>query len=203
MKIPARYDYLTNDPAAPLLTQAAIAEFGTIEGGGHANNLTIIRWADEVAKAVPTPYTKWAADWYNSDAVAWCGLFMALCAVRSANGEANRMPPKNYLSALSWAAFGNPVQFRGREGLRLDQIFVGDVAVFIREGGGHVANIIGVTSDGRNVVCIGGNQDNSVSIKQFPIGRLYAVRRPPYKSVPAGARHVRVTSTGIVSTNEA
>ena len=203
MMLPARYQFLIKDPKAPELVQAALRELGTLEGGGSANSSTIIQWADEVAHADPTPYTKWAADWYNKDSVAWCGLFAALCAVRSANGKTNRLPPKNYLSALAWAAFGNPVQWRGREGLRLNEIKVGDVAVFTRDGGGHVAIIVGVTSGGQYVVCIGGNQDNSVSIKQFPIGRLYAVRRPPYAVTPLGARHVRLSPSGPVSINEA
>jgi hypothetical protein len=60
-----------------------------------------------------------------------------------------------------------------------------------------VAIIIGVTKDKKNVVCIGGNQDNRVSIAQFPLTRLYAVRRPPYKVQPLGARHVLLSATGV------
>lgn len=201
--LPTRYAFLTLPPAPPALVAAAVAEYGTVEGVAGSNNPRIIEWADQVAKAMPTPYNNWAADWYNSDSVAWCGLFMALCAIHSANGQTDRFPPQNYLSALAWADFGIPVQWKGREGLRLNEILVGDVAVFSREGGGHVACIIGVTTDSRFVVCIGGNQGDCVSIKQFPISRLYAVRRPPYRVRPEGARHVRLSSTGVASTNEA
>lgn len=202
MTLPSRYSYLKGD-TTPLLVEVALAELGTIEGGGTANNPKIIRWADEVAAAAKSPYNDWAADWYNKDSVPWCGLFAAVCAVRSANGNANRMPPKNYLAAASWASFGVPVQWRGREGLRLNEILVGDVAVFSRSGGNHVAIVVGVSKDGKYLHCVGGNQDNAVSIKGLPISRLYAVRRPPYKVRPAGARHVRLDGRGEVSRSEA
>lgn len=201
--IPNRYSYLMLDPLPPSLVDAALHEYGSIEGPGTTNNPKIIGWADEVAKAMPTNYTNWAADWYNKDSISWCGLFIAICAARSANGNKARLPVANYLSALAWAAFGIAVKWRDASGLLLENIFVGDVGVFVREGGGHVAIIVGVTVDGKYLVCLGGNQDNAVSIKQVAVSRLYAVRRPPYKVRPAGARHVRVTSTGIASTNEA
>lgn len=201
-KLPARYQFLTKAPGATALVDAAIAHYGTIEGGGSANNPKIINWADIVARGMRSNYNNWAADWYNKDSVPWCGLFMALCAIESRGGATDRNPVPNYLSALAWAAWGVPVQWRGREGLRLNQIKVGDVAIFVRDGGGHVGIVVGVTKDGRYVVCIGGNQDNAVSIKQFAVSRIYAIRRPPYKAVPTGARHVRLSSTGVASINE-
>lgn len=200
MTLPKQYQWLATNTTA--LVQAALKDLGTLEGPGTANNPRIINWADEVAAANPTPYNNWAADWYNKDSVPWCGLAMAVWAVRSANGKADRMPPKNYLAAASWASWGVPVQFRGREGLRLNEILLGDVAVFSRSGGNHVAIILGVTHDGKWLLCLGGNQDDAVNIKRFAISRLYAVRRPPYKVRPQGARHVRVASTGAISTRE-
>lgn len=200
--IPARYAYL-KQPGTPALIMAALETLGTIEGAAGSNNPTILRWADEVAKAMPTAYNKWAADWYNKDSVAWCGLAAAVWAIRSAQGKTDRLPPKNYLSALAWAAFGIPVQWRGREGLRLNEILVGDAIVMTRNGGGHIAFCVGVSKDGKYVHCIGGNQDNAVSIKSFPVSRIYAVRRPPYNVRPAGARHVRLDGRGEVSRTEA
>lgn len=200
--LPARYSFLTKPPGVPAMLAEAIKEFGVVEGAAGANNPRILKWADEVAKAMPTAYNNWAADWYNSDAVPWCGLFAAACAVRSAKGATDRLPPKNYLSALAWSAWGVPVQFKGREGFRLNEILVGDVAVFIRNGGGHVASVVGVTPDSRSIICLGGNQEDAVSIKSFPVARIYAVRRPPYKVRPAGARHVRLSSTGIANSTK-
>ena len=201
-KIPARYKFLTEANSTTALLDVALKHLGLIEGADKANNPTIVNWADVVARGMSTQYTNWAADWYNKDSVPWCGLFLAYCAIESRGDAKDRNPVHNYLSALAWAAFGVPVQWRGREGPRLNNVWVGDIAIFTRNGGGHVAIVIGVTTDGKSVICVGGNQENTVSIKQFPISRLYAVRRPPYKTQPAGARHVRLNSTGINSTSE-
>lgn len=194
-KIPDRFNYLLATPLPPAAVRIALDCYGTFEGGGTTNNPKILGWADEVARFAPSPYNNWAADWYNKDSVPWCGLFMALCQVRT--GLAYRAPPKSYLSALAWAAWGEPVQWRGKEGLRLKEIKVGDICVYVREGGGHVHQCVGVTDDGKYILGIGGNQDNAVNIKGHAINGLYAVRRPHYNVVPEGARHVRVSSTGI------
>jgi uncharacterized protein (TIGR02594 family) len=203
MKLPLKYRYLEQTPQVPALVKVALADLGTLEKPGTPDNPKIIAWADEVAAAMPTPYAKWAADWYNDDSIPWCGLAAAVWAVRSSAGKTDRLPPKSYLTALAWADFGEPVQWKGKEGSRLENIWVGDVLVFVRSGGGHVGVCVGVSSNGQTVHVLGGNQRDTVSITEIQIGgRLYAVRRPPYTVRPAGARHVRVSSSGIVSTNE-
>lgn len=198
-----RYAFLDQTPLPPALVVQALKELGTLEKKGTPNNPKIVGWADEVASVTKTPYSKWAADWYNADSIAWCGLFAAVIACRAANGKTDRLPPKSYLSALAWADFGEPVQWKGREGLRLENIWVGDILVFVREGGGHVGICVGVSKDGKTVFVLGGNQSDAVTITELKVERLYAVRRPPYNVIPAGARHVRISSTGIVSNNEA
>lgn len=196
--VPAKWQWITRLKGLPQLVREAIKEYGTVEGAGTLNSKKIIGWADEIARCNPTTYNNWAADWYNKDSVPWCGLFMALCTCRSANGKTNRMPVKSYLSALAWANWGVAVNWKTRS-----NIWCGDIAVFVREGGGHVAVIIGVSKDGNYVLCCGGNQDDQVNIKLFPVSRLYAVRRPPYVIRPTGARHISITTTGTpISTNE-
>lgn len=200
-KIPSRFNYLLQNPLPPVMVRLALDLHGTLETPGTPDNPRIIGWADEVNNAFPgRAYNKWAADWYNDDSVPWCGLFMAAICART--GLDYRAPPKNYLAALSWADWGVPVQFKGREGLRLGEIKVGDVGVLVRKGGGHVGIIVGVTKDGKNIIMIGGNQGDKVSIAEFPLTRVYAIRRPVYKDVPQGARHVRVDSSGVVSKTE-
>lgn len=197
-KVPAKWAWLLKVNGLPRLVQEALKEYGVIEGGGTVNNPRIIAWADEVHKLFPTTYTSWASDWYNKDSIPWCGLFMALVAARSANGLKNRGPVSSYLTALAWAAFGKAVDFRN-----LNNIYCGDIGVFTREGGGHVFVIIGVSTDGKYIVGIGGNQDNAVNIKLMPVSRLYAVRRVPYNVRPLGARHFRINPSGIpISTVE-
>jgi uncharacterized protein (TIGR02594 family) len=202
-KVPEKYAYLTKAPKAPMMVTEGLKFYGLLEGKGVANNPIIVGWADEVFKLWGIPYTKWAADWYNKDSIPWCGLFMAMLAVRSDQGHLNRMPPVSYLSALAWAGFGHSVQFKGKEGYRLKEIEVGDVAVFVRDGGGHVALVVAVSENGKTLHVLGGNQSDSVNITEIGIDRLYAIRRPNYRIKPEGARHVTLTSSGVVSTNEA
>lgn len=193
MGLPARYRYLTQEPIPPVMTRVALGMLGTYEFQGSANNPVILAWADEVARLTPSNYDEWAADYYNSDKIPWCGLFMGVVAARSAQARPERFPPKGYLSALAWASWGKGVP------RKLENICVGDVIVFTNPT--HVAQAVGVTPNGR-VVCLGGNQSDSVCIKEMPFSRVYAIRRPPYIEMPAGARHVIVGSSGEVSTNE-
>lgn len=197
-----KYAFLEQTPLPPVLVQVALKELGTLEKPGTPSNPKILAWADEIAKSTDSSYADWAADWYNKDSIPWCGLFAAVCAVRSANGRANRLPPAKYLSALAWADFGESVQWKGREGLRLENIWVGDVLVFVRDGGGHVGLCVGVSSNGETVHVLGGNQGDAVTITEIKTTRLYAVRRPPYMVKPEGARHVRLSPSGVVSKNE-
>jgi uncharacterized protein (TIGR02594 family) len=193
-KLPAKFRFLLEDPVAPLMVRLAIGELGLVETPGSGNNSVIIEWADEVARTVTTPYAKWAADWYNADSIPWCGLFMAVIAVRASQGKAERMPPTKYLSALEWATFGEQVS--------IDAAAVGDVMVLGRKGGGHVTLNVGTEEGGRRFFGLGANQGDAVNIAAFDNSRLVAVRRPAYSTRPAGARRVIVGPGGPSSTNE-
>jgi uncharacterized protein (TIGR02594 family) len=194
-KIPSRFDYLLKAPYPPVMTRVAMGMYGTYELSGGADNPLILAWADEVAKAAPTPYNNWAADFYNDDAIPWCGLFQAVCAVRSSQGRPERMPPKSYLSALAWANWGVGVP------KKLDNVRVGDTMVLVRKGGGHVCQALAVTEK-NTFFGLGGNQSNAVNVQEFPFSRVYAIRRPPYIDIPDGARHIVMGSTGIMSGTE-
>ena len=106
---------------------AALKEFGTIEAPGDADNKKIIGWQAELeAAGLGRVY----AGVYRHDAIPWCGLFMAIVALR-ANRERRpeRNPPRLYLSALQWASFGTATP-KGAAAL-------GDVLVFKRKGGSN------------------------------------------------------------------
>ena len=199
-KVPAMWSWLLALDGLPKMVAEGLKEYGTLEAPGTPNNPKIVAWADEVARLHPTTYTNWAADWYNKDSVPWCGLYTAVIACRSVNGLSNRMPPPSYLSSLAWAAFGKTVDWKSS----LKNIWMGDIAVFVREGGGHVGIVIGVSKDSNYIVLLAGNQDDAVNIKLISISRLYAVRRVPYINRPVSARHFTINPTGLpVSTNEA
>src|SRR5690606_3306636 len=98
------------------------------------------------------------------------------------------MPYKSYeiLRAASFATWGNPVE-RGDERL-------GDIAVFKRPGGNHVAIVIAVTDT--SLVVLGGNQSNAVTITEISKSRVSAVRRYYSIAAPESAKQYKVTSSG-------
>lgn len=188
--LPARYAWLDTTPGLPRLAQEARRLYGVLEGPGDQDNAVILGWADELATL--GPYARWAADFYNKDAIPWCGLFMAVAAAR-ANPRAldDRQPPRAYLAALAWAGFGVPGASPS----------LGDVLVFTRSGGGHVGLYVGEDSGAYHV--LGGNQSDAVTVSRIGKGRLYACRRPPYRSAPQAARPFMLAANGALSTNEA
>ena len=193
--LPAKYAFLRQDPLPPLMVRVALDMLGTLETAGAANNPVILGWADEVAKLCKNNYNEWAADFYNSDKIPWCGLFCAVVAARASQGRPERFPPNKYLAALAWSNWGVTVQS--------NDIQIGDIVVLVRDGGGHVFIAVGTSPDGKRVMGIGGNQKDKVSIAEFDAARIYAVRRPPYENKPVGARRYEIASTEIASTGEA
>lgn len=190
--LPAKYAALAQEPG-PLMLLEALRLYGTVEMRGPGDNPTIVAWADEVAKTQSTPYTRWAADWYNADSIAWCGLFMAVVAVRASQGRPERMPPPKYLSAADWLNYGTKVP--------IEDAMLGDVLVFTRDGGGHVGICVGEDITAFHV--LGGNQSDAVTITRIAKSRCSDVRRPIYNVTPANVRKIRYGAAGPLSTNEA
>lgn len=91
--------------------------------------------------------------WWKDDETPWCGLFVGYCL-----GRAGRFVVPNWFRAKSWAD--------EKYLTRLNAPAYGAIAVYDRTGGGHVGFVVG--KDRLDRICIlGGNQDNSVSIKSF------------------------------------
>lgn len=193
MTLPAQYAYLRQDPLAPRMVQAALDLYGVSELAGGRDNPVIIAWADEVAAGTKSSYADWAGDFYNADSIPWCGLFVALCAVRSAEGRSERLPEHKYLSALEWRHWGEPVA--------VADALVGDVGISHRNGGGHVFLIVG--EDATHFHILGGNQSDQVNIVRKAKAEVSWVRRPRYRQLPAGARKVRVSASGALAGSEA
>jgi uncharacterized protein (TIGR02594 family) len=187
-----RYAWLNAEPGPRMLLEA-LKLYGTLETPGTADNPVILAWADEIGTRKRTAYAAWAANWYADDSVPWCGLFMAVCAVRAnVDNRFDRRPPNKYLSAAQWAHFGDPV---GK-----DRAELGDVLVFVRPGGGHVALYVG--EDAEAYHCLGGNQGDAVSITRIAKTRCTHVRRVPYLAKPANVRKVHMGASGPLSANE-
>ena len=101
--------------------------------------------------------------WWRDDETPWCGVAMAAwftqCGIK---------PPREYFRAKAWLDWGQPI----------DKPVRGCVVVFGRDGGGHVALAVGLTH-AMQLVCLGGNQGDRVSLAAFPESRVIGYRLPP------------------------
>lgn len=179
--IPKKYEYLTS-PDMPRMIQEGLKTYGTLEEPGSKNNFTILEWANEVG----------VDKFYTADSIPWCGLWMAVIAKRS-----GWTPPKSPLWALSWSSFGEYI----KESSEPHAPSLGDVLVFVRNGGGHVGLYVG--EDSTSFFVLGGNQSNSVCITRIVKSRLYTARRPKWRiQQPSTVKPVVLSPQGEISTNE-
>ena len=169
------YAWLNAEPGPKMLIEA-LKLYGTVEVPGAGNNAAILAWAKDLDLTAI----------YTADSVPWCGLFMAVVARR-----AGKVAPVAPLWAKSWADFGVPSPVPG----------LGDVLVFAREGGGHVALYVGEDDAAFHV--LGGNQADAVTLTRIPKARLFAARRPLYQAQPANVRPIALGTIGGLSAGEA
>ncbi len=169
--------------AEPAWLVSARKDIGVREWKGPKHNPIILGWLKELDA------------WWSNDEDAWCGVFVAHHLQNAGRGV-----PKHWYRALAYA---DPTY-----GTRLDNPCVGCLAVFTRTGGGHVAIVVGIDKYG-NIMCIGGNQGDQVSIIPFNIARNPVWIWPPMangvRSAPLPERYSLplLKSDGKVSVNEA
>lgn len=123
---------------------------GLSEIAGPKHNPTIVNWLIKLGA------------WWRDDETPWCGVFVA--AVFKECGIEN---PKAFYRAKAWADWGAP----------LTVPILGCVVVLGRDGGGHVGFVVGKTPDGQLLI-LGGNQGNKVSVRAFDTSRVLAYRWP-------------------------
>lgn len=178
--LPRQYAWLAREPAPRLLIEF-LKLFGTQEDTGPGSNPVIINWAKSIGL--------WHV--YKDDAIAWCGLAMGYAAAQAGWEYA---PRGNALWARNWAAWGNPIDY--------EAAMLGDVLVFPRGNGGHVAVYVG--EDNSYYHILGGNQSDAVNIKRKPKTPIIAVRRCPWRIMqPPNVRKIFLAPNGEVSTSEA
>lgn len=131
---------------------------------------------------------------FSDDETAWCAGFVGAMLERSMVNSTRSA------SARSYEHWGNDVL----NGMPL-QIPLGAIVVYSRDPNpaqGHVGFAVGTTVDG-DIVTLGGNQADAVSIKPFKQSRLVAARWPVEYE---GDLRILVTlplmSSGPVSTRE-
>lgn len=177
--LPPAYRWLTTLAPQPRMVAEALKLLGTLETPGAHDNPVILGWAREVG----------LASVYSADAIPWCGLFVAVVAKR-----AGKAIPAKPLWARSWASFGRGLG-------RSEAPSLGDVLVFVRDGGGHVGIYVGEDAAAFHV--LGGNQADTVCITRIAKSRLLTCRRPAYQLQPASVTPHRLAAAGGLSAGEA
>ena len=179
MTYPKGYEWLGNVGQLPRTILEGLALHGTVETPGAANSPVIMGWAKEAGKDIAASY--------GADSVPWCGLYAAVVVKR-----AGKPVISGPLWARNWAKFGQGV----------DKAGLGDVLVFVRDGGGHVGFYIAEDDTAYHV--LGGNQSDKVCITRILKSRCIAKRRPYFKiAAPASVKPYRVKASGGLSRNEA
>lgn len=135
--------------AQPLWLQAGIKMIGVREGAGAKDNATIINWAKEEGGDIAAAYTH--------DSIPWCALFANHCLTKAGRKGTET------LWALDFAGKWPSVKLLGPA--------VGAFAPMLRNGGGHIIQVVGKDQRG-NIMGLGGNQSDQVSIVPFPMSRL-------------------------------
>src|SRR5690554_5877296 len=135
--------------------------------------------------------------WWREDETPWCGLFVGFCL-----GVTGRFVVREWYRARAWES---------PQLTKLDRPAYGAIVTFTRDGGGHVGFIVGTDAKG-NLMVLGGNQSNAVSIVPFAKSRVTGYFWPSFwrdgaavKSLPLGERYrlPLLQSNGQVSKNEA
>lgn len=162
--------------AEPAWLAAARKHIGLREYAGRKHNPTILKWWI----AIRAPFT--------DDETPWCAGFVGgvleSVGIKSSRSAAAR-------SYLPW-------------GIVLDKPAVACVVVFERppsKWSGHVGFVVGKDKAG-NLMVLGGNQGNTVSIKPFSKARVLGYRWPAGFPLPKFTLPV-LASDGSVSTQEA
>lgn len=99
-----------------------------------------------------------ASGWWgkeDNNADPWCGSFVAWVMK-----ENNFVPPQDAFRAKEWINFGTPIPKSAPT--------YGAIAVKNRSGGGHVGFVVGTNTSKTKLYILGGNQDDSVNVTEYP-----------------------------------
>jgi uncharacterized protein (TIGR02594 family) len=167
----------------PLWLEAGLNLLGTKEVVGARDNPVIINWAKDEGGSIAKEYTH--------DSIPWCALFANHCLTRAG------IKGTGTLWALDFAGKWPSIKIAGPA--------VGAFAPMLRNGGGHITIVVGRDQHG-NIMGLGGNQSDAVTIAPFAMSRLNKGFWWPAAGPPAGRTGVKtlpiVRSDGRVSSNE-
>lgn len=147
--------------AQPIWFIKAKSYLGLKEVVGPKHNPTIQKWLVNLRA------------WWDDDETPWCGVGMAQWMK-----ESGLAYPKAYYRAKSWATWGVGIEPNRAGGTwHVPSLPFGAIVVFERPGGGHVGMVVGYNRRG-DLMVLGANQGNAVTITPITAGRLVAVRWP-------------------------
>ena len=161
--------------------------------GKTSHNKTLLQWLKDMGR-----YSSESRAWWLDDETPWCGLF-----VGHVLGVSGRFVVRNWFRARAWedrAAMS-----------RLDKPAYGCIVTFTRTGGGHVGFVVGKDAAG-NLLVLGGNQGNRVSIAAFAPSRVTgywwpsrwnASLKQAVKSFPSPERYQLPVGKAAISRSEA
>lgn len=135
------------------------------------------------------------AGWFQDDETPWCGAFLGGTLLEAG---VSILPGALAPRARAWERWGQPLVGPA----------VGAVVTFWRgspaSANGHVAFVLG-QRDGR-LVCLGGNQNDAVTVANFDLKRVTSYRWPDGKTLPLAQRFdqlPQIESAGHRSVSEA
>jgi uncharacterized protein (TIGR02594 family) len=167
----------------PLWLEAGLNLLGTREGVGAKDNPVIIDWAKDEGGYIAKEYTH--------DSIPWCALFANHCLTKVG------LKGTGTLWALDFAGKWPAIKLAGPA--------VGAFAPMLRDGGGHITIVVGRDQHG-NIMGLGGNQSDAVTIAPFATSRLNKGFWWPSDVPPPGRTGVTtlpiVRSDGRVSNKE-
>jgi len=167
----------------PTWLTVARSQVGIREAPGSRNEPRVMAMAKRAAR--------WLGIAYAADSVPWCGLFVADCFA-----AIGLTPPRGFVGirAKAWASWGIALSTTA------PRPPLGAIAVFGREGGGHVGFVVGAHADG-DLDILGGNQGDAVNIRRFGRARLVALRWPA--GIALAAPVAWAAGPGVATTGEA
>lgn len=177
--LPEKYNWLNTLGVLPKMITEGINLLGIKEVPGNNDNPQIMA----MAKALGLEKI------YLHDEMPWCALAQSYLCLKTGKP----LPGQKYdlLRAISFANWGNPVKSPQ----------LGDVLIFKREGGAHVAMYIAESENTYHVM--GGNQGDAYSIVEIAKSRLFTARNFYQTAAPASAKKYYLNSSGKLSVNEA
>jgi uncharacterized protein (TIGR02594 family) len=136
------------------LINIALSQYGVTEIIGKEHNPIVLNYFKEIGHT-----------WVTTDETAWCSAFINWVALKA------KLQRSNKLTARSWLQVGTEIK----------EPKLNDVVVFWRHKKaswkGHIGLFISFSEDKKYIYILGGNQNNQVNIKKYPVYRLLGFRR--------------------------